>query len=194
VLNRWYATKIAREWNVPAGGVGYVTQFDVETAFLSHYPVHQAGGRDVLEYWIPAEELEEFNSHIVGRILDVAEYRGPVTGDVFGPLPDAWRDYLQGESWWCRGWLGEIYVHLYRPEETFELAAAWGDATALHPGIAIIGGGGSREQLAIDLRRTDSPVFLVDITSDGWHSAIEQTDTIAEFVAAIEAGTFTFRW
>jgi hypothetical protein len=75
VLNEWYASKIAKEWNVPASGVGYVTRFAVEAEFLSRYEVHQVGGRDVLEYWIPAEELDEFNDHIVGDIEVVAEYR-----------------------------------------------------------------------------------------------------------------------
>lgn len=28
------------------------------------------------EYWIPAEELEEFNRNIVGEIEVIAEYRG----------------------------------------------------------------------------------------------------------------------
>ena len=50
VLNRWYATKIAREWNVPHGGVGYVTRFDVRKDYLGRFPARQAGGRDVLEY------------------------------------------------------------------------------------------------------------------------------------------------
>src|SRR2546430_17543076 len=45
VLNRWYATKIAREWNVPAGGVRYVTRFEVQRAVLDRYEVHQVGGR-----------------------------------------------------------------------------------------------------------------------------------------------------
>lgn len=30
VLNRWYATKIAREWNVTAEGVGYVTRWSID--------------------------------------------------------------------------------------------------------------------------------------------------------------------
>jgi hypothetical protein len=75
VLNEWYATKIAREWNVPASGVGYVTRFAVRNTFLQRYEVHQAGGRDVLEYWIPADDLEELNDNIVGLIEVVAEYR-----------------------------------------------------------------------------------------------------------------------
>ena len=75
VLNEWYATKIAREWNVHASGVGYVTRFRVRTGFLSRYEVHQVGGRDVLEYWIPAADLDILNDNIVGQIEVVAEYR-----------------------------------------------------------------------------------------------------------------------
>jgi hypothetical protein len=75
VLNEDYATRIARDWNVRASGVGYVTRFAVERAFLDRYDVHQADGQTILEYWIPAEDLAELNSHLVGRIEVVAEYR-----------------------------------------------------------------------------------------------------------------------
>jgi len=75
VLNEEYAVKIAREWNVPHSGVGYVTRFHVETEFLERYPVQQAGGRTILELWVPAEELEELNGHIVGEIEVVHEFR-----------------------------------------------------------------------------------------------------------------------
>lgn len=74
VLNEEYATKIARDWNVKASGVGYVTRFEVEKEFLDRYEIQQAGGRTILEYWIPADDLEEFNRHIVGLIEVVAEY------------------------------------------------------------------------------------------------------------------------
>ncbi len=37
VLNEWYATKIAREWNVLASGVGYMSRFDVRAEFLARY-------------------------------------------------------------------------------------------------------------------------------------------------------------
>ena len=66
VLNRWYATKITREWNIAHEGVGYVTRFDVRRRYLGRYTVQQAGGRDVLEDWIPAEDLAEFNANIIG--------------------------------------------------------------------------------------------------------------------------------
>ncbi|MEV4463426.1 hypothetical protein AB0J51_07365 [Micromonospora echinofusca] len=75
VLNEDYAIMIARDWNVPASGVGYVTRFHVETDFLSRYPVRQAGGDTILELWVPAEELDEFNAHLVGTIEVVHEFR-----------------------------------------------------------------------------------------------------------------------
>jgi hypothetical protein len=52
-----------------------VTRFEVETDFLSRYPVQQAGGRTILELWVPAEELDDFNAHIVGRIDVMHEFR-----------------------------------------------------------------------------------------------------------------------
>ncbi|WP_369373993.1 hypothetical protein AB1046_07725 [Promicromonospora sp. Populi] len=75
VLNEDYATRIARDWNVKASGVGFVTRFEIEKVFLDWYDVQQAGGQTILEYWIPAEDLEEFNRHIVGKIEVVAEFR-----------------------------------------------------------------------------------------------------------------------
>lgn len=75
VLNEEYATRIARDWNVKASGVGYVTRFDVARDFLDRYEVHQAGGETILEYWIPAEDLADLNRHIIGTIDVVAEYR-----------------------------------------------------------------------------------------------------------------------
>ena len=74
VLDEDYAIKIARDWNVRYDGAGYVTRFEVESDFLARYPVQQAGGRTILELWVPAEELEEFNSHIVGEIEVVHEF------------------------------------------------------------------------------------------------------------------------
>ncbi|MEU0118803.1 hypothetical protein ABZ137_35290 [Streptomyces bobili] len=75
VLNEDYAIRIARDWNVPASGVGYVTRFEVESDFLTRYPVRQAGGETILELWVPAEELDEFNTHIVGTVDVVRAYR-----------------------------------------------------------------------------------------------------------------------
>lgn len=68
VLSEDYAVKIARDWNVPASGSGHVTRFEVRRDFLDRYAVQEAGGRAHLEYWIPAEELDQFNAAIVGTI------------------------------------------------------------------------------------------------------------------------------
>ena len=75
VLTEGYAVQIARDWNVKADGAGYVTRFSVRRAFLDQYPVQQAGGREHLEYWIPAEDLPAFNDAIVGRIEVISEFR-----------------------------------------------------------------------------------------------------------------------
>ena len=75
VLNEGYAVQIARDWNVAADGAGYVTRFEVRRSFLGGYKVKQAGGREHLEYWIPAEDLPAFNAAIVGKIEVTAEFR-----------------------------------------------------------------------------------------------------------------------
>jgi hypothetical protein len=75
VLNEDYAVRIARDWNVRHDGAGFVTRFEVDTEFLGRYPVRRAGGETILELWVPAEELPEFNAHIVGRIEVVHEFR-----------------------------------------------------------------------------------------------------------------------
>ena len=74
VLSEEYAVKIARDWNLPASGKGYVTRFRVRGEFLDRYDIHEAGGGEHLEYWIPAEELAEFNTAIIGEIEVVAEF------------------------------------------------------------------------------------------------------------------------
>ena len=75
VTTEEYAVKIARDWNVPASGAGFVTRFRVRRDFLDRYPVQEAGGKAHREYWIPAEELHAFNAAIVGKIEVVAQFR-----------------------------------------------------------------------------------------------------------------------
>lgn len=75
VTNEAYATQITRNWNVPAYGIGYVTKFEVDKEYLAQFEVQNVGGELHDELWIPAEELETFNSHIVGTIEVVAKYQ-----------------------------------------------------------------------------------------------------------------------
>lgn len=74
MLNEEYAAQIARAWNAPASGVGYVTAFEIETEYVVKFEVRTVGGRIHQELWVPAEELESFNDHIVGTIRAVSEF------------------------------------------------------------------------------------------------------------------------
>ena len=71
VLNQQYAAEIASKWNTrdPTSGFkGYVTRFEVDDSFLARYQVQTVGRSYHQEYWIPAEDLAEFNRHIAGKI------------------------------------------------------------------------------------------------------------------------------
>ena len=74
VLFEEYAAQIARDWNARDGKSGYVTRFCVRSDFLSHYEVHIVGSSRHQEYWIPADDLDEFNRHIVGPIEVIAQF------------------------------------------------------------------------------------------------------------------------
>lgn len=74
VTSEAYAVRIARDWNVPASGAGFVTRFQIRRDFLDRYAVQTAGGREHQEYWIPAEDLDAFNRAIVGDIEVTQEF------------------------------------------------------------------------------------------------------------------------
>ena len=78
VCNEEYAAQIARDWNAKynADKIGFVTKFEVQKDFLDKYETKIVGGKVHEGYWIPAEELEEFNKNIVGRIEVISEFRG----------------------------------------------------------------------------------------------------------------------
>lgn len=74
VTTEAYAVQIARDWNAKASGSGYVTRFEVKASFLARYAEQEAGGSAYREYWIPAEQLPDFNGAIVGEIEVIAEF------------------------------------------------------------------------------------------------------------------------
>lgn len=77
VLSEEYAIKIARDWNAKFNRdkIGFVTRFEVNKSFIDGYEVQVVGGSEHEEYWIPAEELSQFNSNIVGQIEVIAEFQ-----------------------------------------------------------------------------------------------------------------------
>ena len=71
VLNERYAREIAEKWNkryADAQYTGFVTTFEIDDAYISQFPVQTVGASYHQELWIPAEELENFNHHIIGTI------------------------------------------------------------------------------------------------------------------------------
>jgi len=77
VTNEGYAVQIARDWNVKDtenGRVGYVTRFEVDSDYLSQFPVETVGGREHSEYWIPSDRLDEFNEHIQSEIEVIRKF------------------------------------------------------------------------------------------------------------------------
>lgn len=51
-----------------------MTRFEVDDSYCLQFEVHQVGGEYHKELWIPAELLDEFNRHIVGRIEVISEF------------------------------------------------------------------------------------------------------------------------
>lgn len=74
VTNEIYAKEIATRWNINSSGIGYVTKFEVKKDFMDKYDIQQVGAPHHTEWWIPAEELEMLNTHIVGLIEVIGKY------------------------------------------------------------------------------------------------------------------------
>lgn len=98
VTNERYAVEIARDWNVPASGEGYVTRFAVRQEFMDRYAVQQVGGAHHTEWWVPAEELEALNDHIVGEIEVLWRFDREGAQFLRAPLP-VQRHVDQLERW-----------------------------------------------------------------------------------------------
>jgi hypothetical protein len=82
VMNKQYAVQITEEWNVPAYGAGYVVEFDVDSDYLKKFEVQNVGAEVHDELWIPSEELNEFNSNIIG-IIRVTHVKKQITKKMF---------------------------------------------------------------------------------------------------------------
>lgn len=77
VLNMKYAEQIARDWNASSQPfAGFVTRFTLDQVYAERFEIHTVGSHIHEELWVPAEELDEFNKHIIGRIEIIASYYG----------------------------------------------------------------------------------------------------------------------
>lgn len=75
VTNERYAKEIATQWNIKDSGVGYVTRFAVNKSFVDNYTIEQVGAAHHTEWWIPADQIDELNKNIVGKIVVIGEYK-----------------------------------------------------------------------------------------------------------------------
>ena len=87
VLNFEYAREIAEGWNTRHNDppCGFVTRFEIDDECASCFEVQTVGARVNQELWVPAEELEEFNSRILGKITIEAAYYGPNFSGAINP-------------------------------------------------------------------------------------------------------------
>lgn len=77
VLNARYAREIAEGWNTKSAlYAGYITRFNIDNDYAQKFQKQIVGGKQHEELWVPAEELAEFNSNIVGHIEVIAAYFG----------------------------------------------------------------------------------------------------------------------
>lgn len=80
VLNQPYAEQIANEWNTRdefSGYAGFVTAFDLPAEYLKQFEVQTVGDTMHAELWVPAEQMSEFNTNIIGPIRVVKAFYGP---------------------------------------------------------------------------------------------------------------------
>jgi len=69
VLNAQYARQISHDWNARSEEqAGYVTQFEIDDTYAARFEERTVGGREHLELWVPADELTEFNQHLLGPV------------------------------------------------------------------------------------------------------------------------------
>ena len=86
VLDLAYARQTASSWNARNGQLaGYVTQFKLDDKYAKSLELHVVGKTQYQELWIPAEQMQEFNRHIQGRIKVVEAHFG---GTFEGFVPD----------------------------------------------------------------------------------------------------------
>ncbi|BCM89447.1 hypothetical protein IAD21_01293 [Abditibacteriota bacterium] len=80
VLNFDYAAQLARDWNTKdpiSGFAGFVTRFEIDDQYAAHFDVQTVGSRGRHdELWVAADELSEFNTHIVSPIEVIASFYG----------------------------------------------------------------------------------------------------------------------
>lgn len=63
-----HAIEVAREWNAPVYGKGFVVCVDVRKDLFDHLKVSHTRENAQQEFWLPLEDIEALNASLMGRI------------------------------------------------------------------------------------------------------------------------------
>ncbi|RKH08749.1 hypothetical protein D7V97_18535 [Corallococcus sp. CA053C] len=151
VLDEGYARQIARDWNAPGSGAGYVTVFEVDDEYVKSFEVRQVGAREHQELWVPAGSLGEFNAHVLGLIRLVAAYFGP---DFVGSVPKAFS--LRGKD-------ANAQFEALRGIHQYNLMDFHGEITANHEAVFAHFPYWEQCASAVTPRDSESPDLLSEI-------------------------------
>lgn len=77
LLSQEGAREIARRMRVekPRENKVYVVSFLVEDAYIRQFPVQSSEKPEFSTLWIPAEEIDILNQHIIGKIRLITSYQ-----------------------------------------------------------------------------------------------------------------------
>ena len=123
-----------------------------------------------------------------GRVAGASEADLDAVESALGVrLPAALRELL-GQTDGFEGWYGDVYLAVYGTDALVAVNLE----IERHPGFLAFGSDGSRELIGLDLRRSPSPVVMIDITSSGWGEARFQAATLAAFMEQRAQGAALF--
>ena len=77
LLSEEGASQIARHMRIAkdCDNIVYVVKFLVEDAYIRQFPVQHANERNRRALWIPADEVDILNQHLIGKIRLIASYQ-----------------------------------------------------------------------------------------------------------------------
>ena len=69
-----YAEMIARQWEVPLHGAGYVVRVILPADIVGQYDLETVAYEEHLEYCLPVGELKSINNHLLGDVRPVSAF------------------------------------------------------------------------------------------------------------------------
>ena len=73
-INQRYAEMIARQWEVPLHGAGYVVRLILPEPVMKYFDLETVAYEEHLEYRVPTCELDRINHHLVGEVSIVSAF------------------------------------------------------------------------------------------------------------------------